>query len=261
MKVPCHPRARGVALQVHQQDLHRGRGDAGQGRPRRGWPAGPPELWRTEKSRHALVVQPLRQREFLVAARALNFGMLALDVAGVLGAHLDLRAYLGRQPLVQRPGRGPRRLAGQGAQRLEADLRAAQQFKGRGIPRQRCAQDRRAPGGGHVAGPEPQLRQAGDLRVGTVLLGLEQLPAFRVDQSQALRRGCQAQVGVVLAQQQPVLGAAGEHAVGLGGAAADQVIDQDPQVGLAPQRRPRRLAAPATHGVDAGEQSRAAASS
>ena len=49
-----------------------------------------------------------------------------------------------------------------------------------------------------------------------VALALEQRPALVVDQAQLAAGRRQAQVGVVLAQQQPVLGAAGEHAVGLG---------------------------------------------
>ncbi len=44
----------------------------------------------------------------------------------------------------------------------------------------------------------------------------------------------QALVGIVLAEVQPVFGAGGEHPVGLVGPAADQVVDQDADIGLGP---------------------------
>jgi hypothetical protein len=52
-----------------------------------------------------------------------------------------------------------------------------------------------------------------------------------VDQASSRPRR-QAQVGVVLAQLQPVFGAAGEHAVRLARALRDQVVDQHAEVGL-----------------------------
>ena len=59
----------------------------------------------------------------------------------------------------------------------------------------------------------------------------------------------QPQVGVVLAQLQPILGAAGEHPVRLGHAARDQVVDQHAEVRLvaprATSRRRRGRTAPA----------------
>ena len=54
--------------------------------------------------------------------------------------------------------------------------------------------------------------------------------------------GRQALVGVVGAQAQPVLGARGEHAVRLGDAARDQVVDHDAEiaVGARDDERSRR---------------------
>ena len=48
----------------------------------------------------------------------------------------------------------------------------------------------------------------------------------------AWERGREPQVGIVLAQQDAVLRAAGEHAVGLFGPLGDQVVDQHADVGL-----------------------------
>ena len=48
----------------------------------------------------------------------------------------------------------------------------------------------------------------------------------------------QATVGIVFAQLQPILGAAGEHAVRLADALGDQVVHQHAQVGLVSPRQP-----------------------
>ena len=84
--------------------------------------------------------------------------------------------------------------------------------------------------------------------------GLEPLPAPVVDQADPPAQLGQAEVGVVVPEQQPVLGAAGEHPVRLVDPAGDQVVDQDADVGLRPvedeRARPRRR----TGGVDPGDQ-------
>ena len=71
------------------------------------------------------------------------------------------------------------------------------------------------------------------------MLALVEGPALVVDEAQLAADGGEARVGVVLAQQQAMLGPAGEHAVGFGRALRDEVIDQHAEVGLAPQRHPR----------------------
>jgi hypothetical protein len=72
---------------------------------------------------------------------------------------------------------------------------------------------------------------------------LEQLPALIADETELAPDRREARIGVVLAQQQTVLGAAREHAIGLAGAARDQIIDEHAEVGLAAPGRPRRLPA------------------
>ena len=68
----------------------------------------------------------------------------------------------------------------------------------------------------------------------------------------ALRR--QAHVGIVLAQGQPVFGAAREHAVRLGRTARDQIVDQHADIGLAALRAPGILPARLQRGIRAREQ-------
>ena len=70
----------------------------------------------------------------------------------------------------------------------------------------------------------------------------EQTPALVVDQAELASRRRQAQIGIVLAQQQAIFGAAREHAIRLARAARDQVVDEHADVGLVAARPPRRRA-------------------
>ena len=90
--------------------------------------------------------------------------------------------------------------------------------------------------------------------VDRVLPGLEPRPAGVVDQADAPAELGQAEVGVVVPEQQPVLGPAREHPVGLVDAAGDQVVDQDADVRLRPVEderplRPRRRSAALTPAI------------
>ena len=83
---------------------------------------------------------------------------------------------------------------------------------------------------------------------------LERAPALVVDEAELAADRHQAIDRVVLAQQQPELGARRQHAIRLLGAARDQIVDEHADVRLiaaqdqriAPRQRERR--------VDAGEQ-------
>ena len=79
-------------------------------------------------------------------------------------------------------------------------------------------------------------RKRCELRGAAGALGLEERPALVVHQTQLAADGRQAQVGVVLAQQQAMLGAAGEHAIGLARAARHQVVDEHADVAFAALR-------------------------
>ena len=75
------------------------------------------------------------------------------------------------------------------------------------------------------------------------------LGAPRADAAEAHPDRRQPLIGVVGAQDQPVLGARGEHPVGLAGAAGDEIVDQYADIGvgaveherLRPRRRERRV--------------------
>ena len=63
-------------------------------------------------------------------------------------------------------------------------------------------------------------------------LGREGLPARGADTTQGDAERGQPLVGVVGAQAQAVLGARGEHAVGLGDPAGDEVVDHDAEIAV-----------------------------
>ena len=86
-----------------------------------------------------------------------------------------------------------------------------------------------------------------------VALPRERVPARVVDDAELASGFREAQIRVVLAQLQPVLGARGEHPVRLGDAARDEIVDQHAEVGLVAARAPAVLAADEASGVDAGE--------
>jgi hypothetical protein len=65
---------------------------------------------------------------------------------------------------------------------------------------------------------------------------LEHLPPRVVNQTCSATFGSETQIRVVDPEQQPVLGARGEHAIGLEAPLRGEVVDQDPNVGfVAPQ--------------------------
>ena len=82
----------------------------------------------------------------------------------------------------------------------------------------------------------------------------ERGPAGIIHQAQFPTNFRQAQVGVVLAQLQPVFGARGKHAIRLLRAVADQVVDQHADIGLVATRRPWRFVPRSACGVEAGDQ-------
>ena len=100
----------------------------------------------------------------------------------------------------------------------------------------------------------PRGLQAGGLALDGLALGAEGSPARVVHEPQLAAGFRQTQVGVVLAKLQPVLGAAGEHAIGLGNAPGDEVVHQHAQVGLVAPRAPAGVAPRVQRRVDAGEE-------
>ncbi len=84
-------------------------------------------------------------------------------------------------------------------------------------------------------------------------LGFKKVPAYVVNETQLPAFRCEAQVCIVFAQQQPVLGAAGKHPIRLAGTAGDQVIDQHADVCLIPTWCPRLAFLHLQGCIDAGK--------
>ncbi len=82
-------------------------------------------------------------------------------------------------------------------------------------------------GVGEAGGFEEELEGGG-----AGLLGFEGGEGAVVDEAEAAAVGGEAGVGVVDAEVEAELGARGEHAVGLVGAFADEVVDEDAGVGF-----------------------------
>src|SRR5262245_57564934 len=88
-----------------------------------------------------------------------------------------------------------------------------------------------------------------------LLLGQVIRPRLIFDQSRAAAVRSESLVGVVNAQMQPELGARGEHAIGLVGSLADEVVNQNRGVSFGAVENQRRLALDLEPGIDAGHQS------
>ena len=66
--------------------------------------------------------------------------------------------------------------------------------------------------------------------------------------------GGEAEVAVVLAEEEAVLGAGGEEAVGFGGAFGDQIVDHDGEVGLAALQQERGATGGLERGIGTGDE-------
>ena len=86
-------------------------------------------------------------------------------------------------------------------------------------------------------------------------LGRGRAPGRGVEQAEPLADRRQPPVGVVLAQQQPILGARGEHPVRLAAdSARHQVVDHHADIGLVAPQNQRRFAANLKRRVDSRHQ-------
>ena len=215
---------------MDEQHRHGGRGDAGQagGLTEGDGASGREALARFgRQADDGSVVEVVRHHQGLVGLLAGDLVLLAFDVTGVLGAHFDLQAHGLGEAVVE---------GGEFGQRVfEARLGSTQQVEG--------------------ADPLHALRlQPRDLGLGGIALVAEERPAFVIHQTEFAPALGEAQVGVVLPEQQAVLGTAGEHPVGLGDPAGHEVIDQHAEVALAAGRHPGGLVPHLAGGVETGDQ-------
>ena len=164
----------------------------------------------------------------------------------ILGLHFHLPRHLLRHR---------RRLeAGEFGEVLVADAGTAQHLQQIGVLAQGLAQQIRRCLLRQLAGRDPGGGQPLPLFLDGVALLAEEPPAGLVHQPQLAAGFGQAQIRVVLPQQQAVFGPAGEHAVGFRGPAGDQVVYQHADIRLVAAGTPRLSLFDPQGGVDARHQ-------
>ena len=129
-------------------------------------------------------------------------------------------------------------LGTQAQQLLNAQFRPPQQIEESRLPNNRPAQVRFESTRQLGVWPDHDGLQPFLQAAHGILLVLEGVPAGIVDQTKFATDRRQAAVGVILAQQQAVLGAAGEHPIRLDCAPGNQVVNHDTHVGICSSRRP-----------------------
>ena len=108
---------------------------------------------------------------------------------------------------------------------------------------------------GQGFGADAGLFEAGEFGFDGGALGFEVAEVARRQKTDFVAEAAEAQVGVVLAQEQAVFGAGGEHAVRLGGAFGDEIVNEDADVGFVAAEDDGAFALDPTDGVDAGDES------
>ncbi len=219
-----------------------------------------------------LLPQRRRQHQVLERRGARGGALLALDVATVAHAHLQALGPRRRERRFHAE-RGER---GAGAVRTGEQVQRAQRARsgeGTALPRRerrpgaraRAVVVRRcAPGGilarrfallrrrrrhAHDDACEPPLLRFDrrDLRAHALDLPARDEPETEADLGEPL-------VGVVGAQQQPMLRGGGEHAVGLAVLPRDEVVHQHADVGLVAPQHQRLPSQQLLRGIDTGDQ-------
>src|SRR5574337_1009703 len=234
---------------MHQQQRDRGRGDAADARglaERGRLRALELEQHLGGQATHPVVVETVRNGGVLVPALAFDLLALALEVAGVFHLHLNLRGYVITLH---------RRTEGVDAGKPGIiQLGPAQQVDRAGFATHRHAEFALHGRAQCVVRPGPQCAQPAGLAFDGFTLGAQRVVTELRHHAEYETLFGQAQVGVVLAQMQPVLGARSEHAVRLDRAVAGEVVDQHADVGLIAAWIPRRLAVHGQRRVEAGDQ-------
>ena len=193
-----------------------------------------------------LVFELARQSDALLGLDLGDLSILALDVTVVLRLHLCL--FQGHQRYIRIHGFDSAQIRGGhgGAFEIVEQVRVLRDgFSASGF-------ESNAESAARDKGRSLQCRRGTPDRVA---LCLEFAPALTIDQAEFSRNRRQSQVRVVLAQSEPVLRAAAEHAVGFIRAERDEVVHQHANVRLMPLRRPRVAARHLPGGVQPGQQS------
>jgi len=196
------------------------------------------------------VVQVRREEEVLVLLELLGHDGLAFHVGRVAALDGDAGADPGRERVGR--VRGPCRGLDVRDERVDVDAVEAEHVHG-------------GTDGGVDADGEPAARplrggELGVLEEGLQLLDLrlgvgEVAPAPVGDDARLAAHAGQAQVGVVGARGDAVLAAGGEHAIGLGDALGDEVVDHDADEAVRPAQGEWWPALRRQPGVGAGDDS------
>lgn len=179
----------------------------------------------------SVVIKRNGNRLLRMSRLLVDFGLLAIDVAGVL----DVDRALFR--------------------RTSTDARELRDLLGDHVP-------------GHLGTTQVDITANGWARFGLNLglfqqlgssfdlsqLLMEPFASSGIDQTQFIGLSGQSAVGIVLSQKQPVFSAAGEHSVGLVGAARHQIVDQHADVSVLSGRHPRRFRCGSASGIQARDQ-------
>ena len=136
-------------------------------------------------------------------------------------------------------------------QRAIGHVRTAQQIRQRRLARQRLAQHARGVLLRQLLRAQPSRAQALLFFFNRRALGFQHAPARIIHHAEFAALGRETQIRIVFAQHQTILRAAGEHAIRLGRAARNQIINQHADIGLVAARVPRRFILHAQRGVDA----------
>ena len=166
----------------------------------------------------------------IITLQPLDLDLLSVDVTLVLGLYLDLLQHRLVEIL--------RKFGTQLQHLINAEFGSANEVQQADFPRNRAGQDWLDKAGARRIGSQPVPPQQSLKLRHRRLLGIESPPPLVAYQSQLVAHRRQATVGVVLAQQQPIFGATGEHPVRFHRTPRNQIVDHDPNVGLAPARCP-----------------------
>ena len=205
------------------------------------------------QSRHPPVINVLRQPQRLLARVFFDLALLPLDIALVLGAHLELQRDLlnlfgGPRSVILRRAHG-----GQSGHVAIRNPGPAQQVDGAAFSRDRLPQQRLIIRRKRVR-MDHCCRQPAALGVNGLPFARERCPAVIINQAELPAHRGQSIVRVVFAQQQAVFGAARKHAIRLTDATSNQVVDQHAEVGFVTLRIPARQFPRLSRGIDAGQQ-------
>ena len=159
------------------------------------------------KPAHIAVVEIAGQRQCFIMFPAGDFVLLSDDVALILG--LDL--HLIRDLAV----RDTRPRTRQGHQRCIVDVGPLQQVHETVVAFDRFAEDPRHIGLGKIPGTDPSEFEPLLLARDGIALAIERFPTHIVDDAEIAADMREPQIGIVLAQHEAVLGAAGKHSIRL----------------------------------------------